>query len=633
MKVLLSLLLIAGLAGAGLYFSASGNVQQSSDLDMMQLGNFAYQEQRFDDAFKWYENAANQDIAQAQLRLSEMYQVGQGVDKDEVASTSWLHKAAQQGLAQAEYEYAVALEFGRGVPKAPIKQVAIWYKKAAQHAYPEAMLKIAKLYFSGSGMDKDLEQALTWALQASEKHVADADNLMQNIVQDIQDQANQGDYTAQHMLALMYEQGRAVNPNIDLALAWLRKAATKGYPGAQFDLGRTLAKTQSKQALYWLQKAAAKGHAQAGYMIAALMAQQGITNTKQTSEAWRWLYHGKQAEQAKVIYNLTIALHQGQLGLPQTNFHYQTWLEQAARGGVNESQNDFAVDLILQHQNAKKAVFWLNKAATNDVKAQFNLGLIYARGDVITPDDDAAIRWWKQAASHESASAKMMLGLFYNLGRGVGRSEKEAIHWYEQAAKLGDHNASYNLGVLYYNGRGIDRDYNKAASYFKHLAQSGDTAAQNMYASFFLDGQGVKYSPKTAIKWFKQAASAGNVKAMFNLATQYRTGSGIQQSDKKALFWYKKSAELNFAPAQNAMGYMYAQGRGIKVDRDMAEVWFQKASDNGLSLAKKNTNALKQHGAFSLLRLQVDNTIRSDVLTRKNIDLSSWLEVHQQAVL
>ncbi|MDQ7001403.1 MAG: hypothetical protein Q9N02_01780, partial [Ghiorsea sp.] len=72
MKVLLSLLLILGLASVGIYFSTSANVRQSSDSDMMQLGNFAYQEQRFDDAFKWYSNAANQGIAKAQFRLSEM---------------------------------------------------------------------------------------------------------------------------------------------------------------------------------------------------------------------------------------------------------------------------------------------------------------------------------------------------------------------------------------------------------------------------------------------------------------------------------------------------------------------------------------------------------------------------------
>ena len=633
MKVLLSLLFVVSLAGAGLYFTGSNDVRDSSDSDMMQLGNFAYQEKRYEDAFKWYENAANQGIAEAQFRLSQMYQTGEGVDKDETAATHWLFQAASQGLAQAEYEYANALEFGRGIKRAQIKDVAAWYKKAAENAYPEAMLKVAKLYFNGSGIDKNINQALTWALKAKNKHVTDADTFVKKIVYEVRTLARQGDYPAQHMLALMHQRGLAVEKDIKLALVWLRKAATKGHADAQYDLGRTLAQTGSPDALYWLKKAAKGGHIKAGYMAAALMAQQNSIHQKSEGDAWRWLYHGKQMGQPKVVYNLAIVLHQGQLGLPETNFKYQTWLEQAARGGITASQNDYAVNLILHHKSAKKAVFWLRKAAETDVKSQFNLGLIYARGDGITPDDDAAIQWWKQAEKNDSARAKMMLGLFYNLGRGVGRSEKEAVHWYEQAAKLGDNNASYNLGVLYYNGRGIDRNYNKAAAYFHQLAKNGDTAAQNMYASLFLEGQGAKYSPKNAVHWFRKAASAGNIKAMFNLATQYRTGVGIKQDDKKALFWYKKAAIMNFAPAQNAMGYMYAQGRGTKVDKDVAEVWFQKASDNGLSLAVQNTSALKQHGSFALLRLQIDNSIRSGVLTSKTIDLSTWLEPHQQAVL
>ena len=347
-------------------------MRDSSDSNMMQLGNFAYQEKRYEDAFKWYEHAANQGIAQAQLRLSQMYQAGEGVDKDETAATHWLFKAASQGIAQAEYEYAIALEFGRGIKRAQMEQVAVWYEKAAQHAYPEAMLKIAKLYFNGSGMNKDIQQALTWALKAKNKHVPDADTFVQNIVREVRKLANQGDYPAQHMLALMHQRGHAVDKDVKLALTWLRKAATKGHADAQYDLGRTLAQAQSSDALYWLQKAAKSGHIQAGYMAAALMIIQNNVQQKSINDAWRWLYHGKKMQQPKVTYNLAIALHQGQLGLPKTNFKYQAWLQQAARGGITASQNDYAVDLILHRKSAKKAVFWLRKAAATDVKSQFN---------------------------------------------------------------------------------------------------------------------------------------------------------------------------------------------------------------------------------------------------------------------
>jgi TPR repeat protein len=135
------------------------------------------------------------------------------------------------------------------------------------------------------------------------------------------------------------------------------------------------------------------------------------------------------------------------------------------------------------------------------------------------------------------------------------------------------------------------------------------------------------------VKWFQEASNAGNINATFNLATQYRSGNGVIQNDKEALRLYKKAAELNFAPAQNAVGYMYAEGRGAKKDVDIAEEWFYKASDNGLALAGSNRAMLKNSGSFSLITLQIDNHIRNQVLTNKNLNLSRWLEVHHLPIL
>ncbi|MDX8387350.1 MAG: tetratricopeptide repeat protein [Ghiorsea sp.] len=633
MKLLLSLLFISGLTAVGLYFTSSEGINKSSDSDMMQLGDFAYQEKRFSDAFNWYQNAADQGLSRGQLSLSQLYQNGEGVEKDEILATHWLKKAADQGLPQAQYEYAVALEFGRGVKRGEMRDVAPWYKKAAQRGQADATIKLTKIYLNGVGLPKDLSQALSWSLRAKQANIKNAETLLQQVVKKVVHDANAGDSEAQYMLAIMYKEGRGLEKNTDKQIFWLRKAAKKGYLEAQFALGQGLAKTESwSDALYWLKKSAQQGHAQAGYSIAPLLTK---TKARQSANkgAWRWLYHGLQMNHPKAIYNLSTALNSASLGLPKSKYNYGSWLEQSAIGGLTEAQNDYAVYLQTQHKDAKQSVAWFHKAAVKDVKAQFNLGLVYARGDGITPNDDEAIRWWKKAEANGNAQARTMLGLFYNLGRGVGRSEKDAVDWYLKAAEAGDQNAIYNLAILYLNGRGIDLDYAKSAKYFEQLAKQGDTEAQNTLASLFLEGKGIKYSPKTAVHWFSLAAKAGEKKAMFNLATQYRTGGGAKQNDKKALFWYKKAADLNFAPAQNAVGYMYAEGRGTKVDKDKAEVWFQKASDNGLRLATKNTDALKQRGAFSLIRIQTDTKIRSDVLTDKSLDLSLWLQAHRQLVL
>ena len=49
-----------------------------------------------------YRKAAEQGLAQAQCRLGDFYEYGEGVTKDLVKAAEWYRKAAEQGLAQAQ---------------------------------------------------------------------------------------------------------------------------------------------------------------------------------------------------------------------------------------------------------------------------------------------------------------------------------------------------------------------------------------------------------------------------------------------------------------------------------------------------------------------------------------------------
>ncbi|MCF6208593.1 MAG: hypothetical protein L3J61_04315, partial [Ghiorsea sp.] len=68
MKVLLPLLLLVALSAGGLLYIGSDATKQSSDADMLQLGNFAFQQQRYADAVQWYTKAALQGEPEAQLQ-------------------------------------------------------------------------------------------------------------------------------------------------------------------------------------------------------------------------------------------------------------------------------------------------------------------------------------------------------------------------------------------------------------------------------------------------------------------------------------------------------------------------------------------------------------------------------------
>jgi len=75
---------------------------------------------------------------------------------------------------------------------------------------------------------------------------------------------------------------------------------------------------------------------------------------------------------------------------------------------------------------------------------------------------------------------------------------------------------------------------------------------------------------------------------------------------------------------------MYAEGRGVKQDKGQAGDWFKKASGK-LESARKNLARIKQKsGAFSLLALKIDRTMRSSMLSQKEVDLSAWLEVDRR---
>jgi len=70
----------------------------------------------------------------------------------------------------------------------------------------------------------------------------------------------------------------------------------------------------------------------------------------------------------------------------------------------------------------------------------------------------AAIAFGKAAAQGD-ALAQFNLGLMYAKGRGVAQDYVQAAFWYEKAASQGYADAEFNLGVLFSDGTGVARNY------------------------------------------------------------------------------------------------------------------------------------------------------------------------------
>ena len=68
----------------------------------------------------------------------------------------------------------------------------------------------------------------------------------------------------------------------------------------------------------------------------------------------------------------------------------------------------------------------------------------YSRKDYAT-----AVSLYRLAATQGDAEAQYNLGLMYDKGQGVVQDHKEAVKWYRLAAAQGNASAQYYLGLLY----------------------------------------------------------------------------------------------------------------------------------------------------------------------------------------
>ena len=101
---------------------------------------------------------------------------------------------------------------------------------------------------------------------------------------------------------------------------------------------------------------------------------------------------------------------------------------------------------------------WLPLAKQGDVRAQYNIGVLYDRGLGVPQNYAEATRWYGIAAERGHVDAQANLGFAYEQGRGVAQDFAQAAKWYRKAAERGDVVAQANLGTLYANGSGVEQD-------------------------------------------------------------------------------------------------------------------------------------------------------------------------------
>jgi len=75
-------------------------------------------------------------------------------------------------------------------------------------------------------------------------------------------------------------------------------------------------------------------------------------------------------------------------------------------------------------------------AEAGQADAQYQLGLMYAEGEGVMPDDVEATAWFRRAAEQGMPDAQFNLGLSYASGMGVVDDPVHAHKWFNLAAAI-----------------------------------------------------------------------------------------------------------------------------------------------------------------------------------------------------
>ena len=81
---------------------------------------------------------------------------------------------------------------------------------------------------------------------------------------------------------------------------------------------------------------------------------------------------------------------------------------------------------------------WRPLAEQGDSYAQYNLGLMYDKGDGVVEDDTQAVYWYRKSAEQGNAQGQHSLGLMYDYGLGVIEDDTQAVYWFRKAAEQGE---------------------------------------------------------------------------------------------------------------------------------------------------------------------------------------------------
>jgi TPR repeat protein len=236
------------------------------------------------------------------------------------------------------------------------------------------------------------------------------------------------------------------------------------------------------------------------------------------------------------------------------------------------------------------ALMLIVSPASGPVKSQFNQALEAARAGKFV----VAAAIWRAQAQKGLPAAQFNLGVLYVKGQGVAKNRVQAAAWFRKAARAGFAPGAYNLGVLLLKDR-IGRDSTAQGLKWLRIAAARRFApAQFILGELYLRGKYLPRDKARGLTLIQAAAAQDYPPALFESANRRGPGASAQ-TRAQAIELMKRAARAGFAEAMYYLGLLYEQGRHVLQNFLQAHMWYNLAAVRGFrGAARRRDDLLKK---------------------------------------
>lgn len=381
-------------------------------------------------AIEHFNLAAGQGYADAYYFLGRFYGLGDGVSLDFNLAMDQYHKGASLGSAKCGYA-------------------------------------IGLMHHTGTGVDKDDDIAIEYFKKNYEILLMEAENK---------------DVVSLHILGTYFYYGFYIQRYTLKAIEWFLKAAELGYSDSQYMLGmihETVGhdEKQKESSKHYYELAAKQDHPYAQFALGVWAIEE-----EKWSTAIYYLERAASQQYALAAFTLALYYHEKEPKVPLKAFE---WFMVAAK--QHHTEAEYYVGLYYQNgkgvqENTEQAIFWYEKAAyKKDKNALYHLAMILIKQE--KKEYALIAKLLEQAATLDHPHAQYNLAVMYQKGDGVKLDMNKALFWYEKAANANLAIAQYNLGMIYFEGAIIEKDEAKAKELWQKAAAQGlEIAVKLMYS-------------------------------------------------------------------------------------------------------------------------------------------------------